>query len=59
LHISIDPSNPDLAIRSTGQAVIQCEMISACYAQDSDNESPETMWALVFDAEGQVIQACA
>ncbi len=31
LHISIDPINPDLDIHSTGQAVVQCEMISDCY----------------------------
>ncbi len=36
LHISIDPINPDLDIHSTGQAVVQCEMISDCYAQDAE-----------------------
>ncbi len=38
VHISIDSINPDLDIHSTGQAVVQCEMISDCYAQDADNE---------------------
>ncbi len=35
LHISTDPINPDLVdldIHATGQAAIQCEMISECYA---------------------------
>ncbi len=57
LHISIDPINPDLDIRSTGQAVIQCEMISDCYAQDGDNETQETMRALAFNAEGHYISS--
>ncbi len=57
LQISIDPINPDLDIHSTGQAVVQCEMISDCYAQDAENEIQETMRALAFNAEGGYISS--
>ncbi len=56
-HIGIDPINPHLDIRSTGQAAIQCEMISDCYAQDGDNETQETIRALAFNAEGRYISS--
>ena len=57
LQISIDPINPDLDIHSKGEAVVQCEMISDCYAQDVENESQETMRALAFNAEGGCISS--
>ena len=40
-----------------GQAVVQCEMISDCYAQDTDNDNQETMRALAFNAEGCYISS--
>ncbi len=57
LRISTDPINPDLDIHATGQAAIQCEMISDCYAQDGDNETQGTMRALAFNAEGHYISS--
>ena len=57
LQISIDPINLDLDIHSTGQAVVHCEMISDCYAQDAENEIQETMQALAFNAEGGYISS--
>ncbi len=42
-HVSIDPIHPDLDFCSTGQAVIQCEMISDYYARDDGNEIQVSM----------------
>ena len=55
LHISLDPTNLNFDIVPTGSAIIQCQDVRDCYAQETPAERLHSLRALAFDSGGKFV----